>query len=123
MGNHGSGSGGDLPSEATDGSTSKSHHREQRDRPHPSTDDSDLLGQAPIDDGGATTDYSFDTLDRQVSMEFADGSTRITPRDLASDVITYTDENGSVFANTWDCMGRKTDIAIAAASGIGGTRW
>ena len=76
-----------------------------------------------IDDGGATTDYSFDTLDRQVSMEFADGSTRITPRDLASDVITYTDENGSVFANTWDCMGRKTDIAIAAASGIGGTRW
>ncbi len=36
-----------------------------------------------IDDGGATTDYSFDTLDRQVSMEFADGSTRITPRDLA----------------------------------------
>ena len=50
MGNHGSGSGGNLPPEATDGSTSKSHHREQRALPHPSTDDSDLLGQAPIDD-------------------------------------------------------------------------
>ena len=50
MGNHGAGSGGDLPSEATEGSTSKSHHRQQRDLPHPSTDDSDLLGQAPTDD-------------------------------------------------------------------------
>jgi len=74
-----------------------------------------------IDDRGATTDYGFDTLDRQVSMEFADGSTRITAYDTASDVITYTDENGSIFNNTWDCLGRKTNVAITPASGIGGT--
>ncbi len=74
-----------------------------------------------IDDRGATTDYSFDTLDRQVSMEFADGSTRITAYDTASDVITYTDENGSVFNNTWDCLGRKANVTITPASGIGGT--
>jgi len=74
-----------------------------------------------IDDRGATTDYSFDTLDRQVGIEFADGSTRITAYDTASDVITYTDENGSIFNNTWDCLGRKTNVAITPASGIGGT--
>jgi len=74
-----------------------------------------------IDDRGATTDYGFDTLDRQVSMEFADGSTRFTEYDRASDIITYTDENGSVFNNTWDCLRRKTNVAITPASGIGGT--
>ncbi len=74
-----------------------------------------------IDDRGATTDYSFDTLDRQVSMEFADGSARFTEYDLASDIITYTDENGSVFNNTWDCLGRKINVAITPASGSGGT--
>jgi len=54
-------------------------------------------------------------------MEFADGSTRFTAYDTASDVITYTDENGSVFNNIWDCLGRKTNVAITPASGIGGT--
>jgi RHS repeat-associated protein len=74
-----------------------------------------------IDDRGATTDYTFDTLDRQVSMEFADGSTRFTAYDTASDVITYTDENGSIFNNTWDCLGRQVYTFITPASGIGGT--
>ncbi len=41
--------------------------------------------------------------------------------DSAGDVVTYTDENGSVFSDTWDCMGRKTNITITPASGIGGT--
>ncbi len=74
-----------------------------------------------IDDRGATTDYSFDTLDRQVGMEFADGSTRITAYDLASDIVTYTDENGSRFNNVWDCLGRQVYSFITPASGIGGT--
>ncbi len=74
-----------------------------------------------IDDRGATTDYTFDTLDRQVSMEFSDGSAKFTQYDLASDVTTYTDENGSVFNSTWDCLGRKAHVAITPATGIGGT--
>jgi hypothetical protein len=41
--------------------------------------------------------------------------------DLANDVVTYTDENGSVFSNTWEPMSRKTNTTIAPASGIGGT--
>ena len=41
--------------------------------------------------------------------------------DLASDVVTYIDENGSVFTNTWGPMGRKVSTTIAPAAGIGGT--
>jgi RHS repeat-associated protein len=74
-----------------------------------------------IDDRGNETLYTFDLLDRQVTMEFNDGSTRTNVYDTASDVVTYTDENGSVFANTFDCSGRKTAVAIALATGVGGT--
>ena len=40
---------------------------------------------------------------------------------MANDVVTYTDENGSVFSNTWDPMSRRTNTTIAPAAGIGGT--
>jgi RHS repeat-associated protein len=74
-----------------------------------------------IDDRGATTDYTFDTLDRQTTMVYADGSTENFAYNNASNLITFTDCNGSIFTNTWDCLGRKTAVAIAPASGLGGT--
>ncbi len=74
-----------------------------------------------IDDRGNETLYTFDLLDRQVTMTFDDGSTRTNVYDTASDVITYTDENGSVFANTFDSLGRKTAVAITRATSVGGT--
>ena len=74
-----------------------------------------------IDDRGATTDYTFDTLDRQLTMMYADGSTQTNVYNTASDIVTYTDANGSIFNNTWDCLGRKTNTAITPAPGIGGT--
>ncbi len=73
------------------------------------------------DDRGATTDYTFDTLDRQVTLVYADGSTKINVYNTASNMVTYIDENGSVFNNTWDCVGRKTNVAIVPATGVGGT--
>ena len=36
-------------------------------------------------------------------------------------MLQLTDENGSVFANVWDPMGRKSSTAITPASGVGGT--
>ncbi len=39
----------------------------------------------------------------------------------ASNVVQFTDCNGSKFSNTWDPMSRKTNKSIAPASGIGGT--
>ena len=41
--------------------------------------------------------------------------------DRAGDVTQYTDENGSVFQNTFDSLGRKTAVAITLAAGVGGT--
>ncbi|QNN23312.1 hypothetical protein HED60_13850 [Planctomycetales bacterium ZRK34] len=74
-----------------------------------------------VDDRGGTTTYEYDTHDRQVEMIFHDGSTRLSAYDDASDVIQYTDENGSVFDNTYDAIGRRTACAITLASGVVGT--
>jgi RHS repeat-associated protein len=74
-----------------------------------------------IDDRGDITLFQFDTMDRQTIMTFHDGSTRTSVYDEASDVVTYTDENGSVFSNTFDPLGRKTAVGIAPAAGVSGT--
>ena len=63
-----------------------------------------------------TTTWNYDTLDRQTVMTFHDGSTRTNRLDLASDLIGYVDENGSVFANTFDVLGRKTAVTITPAA-------
>jgi RHS repeat-associated protein len=60
-------------------------------------------------------------MDRQTIMTFHDGSTRTSVYNEANDVVTYTDENGSVFTNTFDPLGRKTAVSIALASGVAGT--
>ena len=60
-----------------------------------------------IDDRGDITQFAYDTLDREVTMTFHDGSTRTNVYDEAGDVVTYTDENGSVFTNTFDAAGAE----------------
>ena len=74
-----------------------------------------------VDDNGNQTLYQFDTLDRQTQMQFMDGSTRDYVYNEASNVTTYTDENGSEFDNTFDALGRKTLCEITLASGVVGT--
>ena len=74
-----------------------------------------------IDDRGGTTLYAYDTLDRQLSLTFHDGSTRTTTYNAASDVTQYVDENGSEFTFTLDALGRKTAVAITPAAGVVGT--
>ncbi len=54
-------------------------------------------------------------------MVFQDGSPRTYLFNLAGDVVTYTDENGSVFANEFDAVGRRTRCDITPQAGIGGT--
>jgi RHS repeat-associated protein len=54
-------------------------------------------------------------------MTFHDGSIRTSVYDEANDVVMYTDENGSVFSNTFDPLGRKTAVGIAPAAGVSGT--
>ncbi len=50
-----------------------------------------------VDDRGGTTTYTFDTLDRQVSTSYHDGSRKVFAFDSADDVVTYTDENEVFF--------------------------
>ena len=54
-------------------------------------------------------------------MTFVDGSMRTTGYNLASDMISYTDENGSLFANAFDPLGRKVAMTITRALGVEGT--
>ena len=74
-----------------------------------------------VDDNGGTTAWAYDAQDRDTVMTFHDGSTRVKVYNLAGDVIGYTDENGSVFTNTFDVLGRKTAVAITRAAGVVGT--
>jgi RHS repeat-associated protein len=52
---------------------------------------------------------------------FKDHSTRVRQYNEASDVVQFTDENGSVMENTFDALGRKTQCDIAKAAGVVGT--
>ena len=72
-----------------------------------------------IDDRGDITLFEYDTLDREVKMIFHDGSTRSSVYDEAGDVTGFTDENGSLFANTFDALGRKRTVNITVAGGAG----
>ena len=72
-----------------------------------------------IDDRGDITLFEFDTLDREVKMTFHDGSTRTSVYDEDGDLITFTDENGSQFNNTFDALGRKTAVDIVVSTGTG----
>ena len=68
-----------------------------------------------IDDRGAITQFTYDTLDRLVTTTFHDGSTRTNVYDPADDVTSYSDEIGNAFANTFDALGRKTMVTISPA--------
>jgi YD repeat-containing protein len=56
-----------------------------------------------------------------LAREQGGGVAIVTAYNTASGIVTYTDENGSVFSTTWDPMGRKINTTVAPASGIGGT--
>jgi YD repeat-containing protein len=74
-----------------------------------------------LDDNNNPTLYEYDTLDRETKMTFPDGAARQYAYNEASDVTLYTDENGSVMQNTFDCLGRRTRCAATTiASGVAG---
>lgn len=68
-----------------------------------------------VDDNGNITHWTYDSLNRQTVMTFHDGSTRTSVFNQASDVVLYTDENGSEFTSTFDAAGRKTAVSISLA--------
>ncbi|MCG8585201.1 MAG: RHS repeat protein, partial [Pirellulales bacterium] len=74
-----------------------------------------------MDDNNNITAYDYDSLDRETTMTYHDGSTVARQYNEASDVTTLTDANGSEFDNTFDAIGRKTSCSITLATGVIGT--
>ena len=63
----------------------------------------------------------YDRLDRQKQTVFADGKSIVTTFDAAGNVLTSTDQNGSIASMTYDTLERMTAISIARAGGVNGT--
>lgn len=73
------------------------------------------------DDRGAVSTYRYDLQNRPTTMIFPDGSTGVSEYNAASDVVRFVDENGSVFVNTFDPLGRRIFCSITKAPGVVGT--
>ena len=60
-----------------------------------------------MDNNGGTTVWAYDSHDREISETYQDGSRPTYLYNTASNVVTFTDANGSVFTDAWDAMGRR----------------
>lgn len=61
------------------------------------------------------TSVEYDAFDRPTQLMFADGNKRSAAYNSASDVTSFTDENGSVFDCTYDVLSRLTQVDITKA--------
>jgi len=76
-----------------------------------------------VDDRGASTLFTYDPLDRQITRTLADGSVGTRTYDLSGCLSGFTDENGSVFVFASDALGRRitTTVTVLAAGVVGTT--
>ncbi|MEW5797345.1 MAG: hypothetical protein AB1772_13450, partial [Candidatus Zixiibacteriota bacterium] len=75
------------------------------------------------DDKGNMTAYQYDNLNRRLTTTFADGTATVSVFDKDSNLIRYTDNNGSVIDGSFDAVGRLVQrmITPAADNGVKGT--
>lgn len=74
-----------------------------------------------VDDRGASTVYTYDLLDRQITKTLADGSLSVRTYNPSGDLIGFIDENGSVFVFGFDALGRRISVTITPATNVIGT--
>jgi YD repeat-containing protein len=72
------------------------------------------------DDNGNQTDYDFDACDRLEQITYEDGETETFGYDDAHNLTSYTDQNGTSVANTYNAADRLTSRAITLATGVYG---
>jgi RHS repeat-associated protein len=76
-------------------------------------------GYQLIDDRGAITLVAHDTFDRPTETTFHDGSRETNVYSQASEIIGFTDCNGSVLANIFDALSRKLSMNVTSfAAGV-----
>jgi YD repeat-containing protein len=62
-----------------------------------------------LDDHTNRTSYVYDSLDRLIRIEFADGTTNTSAYDVHHNPVTTTDANGSVVTFGYDLLNRATN--------------
>jgi|GEM_PF-1310882 len=74
-----------------------------------------------VDARGSVTKFEYDSADRRKQVSYHDGSTCVCTYNLAGDLATYTDANGTIGNRTFDALGRLTAISLEKAVGVIGT--
>ncbi|MBL4844040.1 MAG: RHS repeat protein [Planctomycetes bacterium] len=85
------------------------------------TDDLDTSLIPPPGPNPSTTRFTYDTHNRRLTQENADGQFKLMAYNRESQQITYQDENDSVQTRTFDDLGRVTGLGIVRAGGAIGT--
>ncbi len=80
-------------------------------------DDSDRI-ISRIDDNGNETAYSYDSLDRMTSVEYADGTSERKQYDAHSNPIQWLDANGTEIIAAYDRLNRIVRRDITPGAGV-----
>jgi len=73
------------------------------------------------DDNGNVTSYGYNQRDVKTIETFADNTTNVWTLDLDDNPISFKDENGSIFSNTFDGLNRRVRCDVSRAAGVEGT--
>ncbi|HXH26046.1 MAG TPA: RHS repeat-associated core domain-containing protein, partial [Vicinamibacterales bacterium] len=71
-----------------------------------------------IDDLGRITHYTWDPLNRLVSVTHADGSTIVNEFNTSGELARTIDANGSIISHTYDARGRETRRDVVPGPGV-----
>lgn len=82
-----------------------------------SWDDSSRL-RSQTDDNGNMTQYSYDSIDRRITTDFADCTTDSMTYDVHGNAIQRIDANNSTANSTYDLLNRKTNKTISVGPGV-----
>lgn len=80
-------------------------------------DDSSRL-TSQIDDNGNATSYAYDSLNRRIATQFADGTINTTTYDVHDNAIGMTNARGTVTTCAYDALNRRTGCSYTPGPGV-----
>jgi YD repeat-containing protein len=69
------------------------------------------------DDNGNTTSHTYDSLNRVIQTQWADGSLSTNGYDPHDNLVMTADQNGTVVSNSYDLLNRRTNTTVLAYGG------
>lgn len=70
------------------------------------------------DDNGHTTTYQYDSLNRRITVDYADCTAETMTYDVHDNLVATIDANGSVTTRTYDLNNRMTGVTIVPGAGV-----